>query len=400
MFPCENDSENEGSKSSQLTDSEKEVNLRVSKDYEIHTITEESEQVTQTEIRSMTPRMISSKQITPNKRYSGTNLFGVQNNNPSKVLNFFLSSEIEDQVSSNVKVNSGCEYLSKRSVAQPKEVCLQLYQQQTNGMEDHNDQIQNREEANTPTDSQLKMLVKSKSCMLDNSQKLPVQKATLPKRRIQKGKLLKIKSPKKNSFKKFSKVAIKKSKGKVQSSGDNQYSQHLSTAKQLCNKNSKKVKKSPTNFLRRMEMDRKMRSQRDISNDTNRKTPEQKVARKHKISMNTIKLFKQSSRVPEYQFDTNLKSNSFIKASSQIAMTDCINMITFESNQNELLHSDRITGFTKQQPAVPNHKQSTLFDYNNNCSNNKYIKNRPKLDKIGKSASALNFSSKNMTPIT
>jgi hypothetical protein len=75
-------------------------------------------------------------------------------------------------------------------------------------------------------------------------------------------------------------------------------------------------------------------------------------------------------------------------------------MITFESNQNELLHSDRITGFTKQQPAVPNHKQSTLFDYNNNCSNNKYIKNRPKLDKIGKSASALNFSSKNMTPIT
>lgn len=50
--------------------SEKEVKLRNSDDYEIHTITEESEQVTQTDIKAMTPSSFSSKPITPNKRYS------------------------------------------------------------------------------------------------------------------------------------------------------------------------------------------------------------------------------------------------------------------------------------------------------------------------------------------
>ncbi len=56
--------------------SEKEIKLRTSEDYEIHTITEESEQVTQTDFKQMTPTTFSSKPITPNKRYSSNHESG------------------------------------------------------------------------------------------------------------------------------------------------------------------------------------------------------------------------------------------------------------------------------------------------------------------------------------
>ena len=49
---------------------EEEIKLRTSDDYEIHTITEESEEITQTDFKQLTPSTISSKPITPNKRYS------------------------------------------------------------------------------------------------------------------------------------------------------------------------------------------------------------------------------------------------------------------------------------------------------------------------------------------
>ena len=71
---------------------EKEVKLRWSYDYEIHTITEESEQVTQSDIKICTPSSFSSKPITPNKRYSNGN------DVTSKQLNY--------QITQNLFVNS------------------------------------------------------------------------------------------------------------------------------------------------------------------------------------------------------------------------------------------------------------------------------------------------------
>lgn len=71
--PKNSESSNDGSKSSRSTAKpEKEIKLLHSDDYEIHTITEESEQVTQSDIKVLTPSSFSSKPITPNKRYSSS----------------------------------------------------------------------------------------------------------------------------------------------------------------------------------------------------------------------------------------------------------------------------------------------------------------------------------------
>jgi hypothetical protein len=102
VIAWESESEEEKSKSSAPIDSEKEIKLRNSDEYEIHTITEESEQVTQTDIKALTPSSFSSKPITPNKRYLSQDVSGSQNDKHSFTKNLMMSDEIKNEIKPTV----------------------------------------------------------------------------------------------------------------------------------------------------------------------------------------------------------------------------------------------------------------------------------------------------------
>lgn len=53
-----------------------------------------------------------------------------------------------------------------------------------------------------------------------------------------------------------------------------------------------------------------------------------------------IKLLSDTSSIPNYHFDQTLRSNSFSKNQSHASLTDCINMITIESNPNDLINKE------------------------------------------------------------
>ena len=92
------DSETNNGESIHHTDeAEKEIKLRCSYEYEWHTITEESEQVTQSDIKIWTPSSFSSKPITPNKRYSNGNDVTSKQLNYQIAQNLFVSSISKDE---------------------------------------------------------------------------------------------------------------------------------------------------------------------------------------------------------------------------------------------------------------------------------------------------------------
>jgi hypothetical protein len=206
--PCVSDSSTEENKDSQQL--EIEVNLRNSEDYEIHTITEESEQVTQTDIKMMTPTNFSNKP-TPNKRYSSRRGSNLAAKNPIK---FTFPNKIV--------INPEMDFLPKNWTIE-KDIQMLDY---VSDWSSKNAEI---------VSEKINPIVRSSSQTTNLKLKKNRSNKTLSKK-IQKGGFLK---PKAEDAK----------KSKFPTSKDSKYLQHFSSTTKL---NS--IDKPQSNFLQRMEI--------------------------------------------------------------------------------------------------------------------------------------------------
>lgn len=372
VIPCETDSSNEASKSSQK--SEKEVKLRYSEEYEIHTITEESEQVTQSDIKARTPSTFSSKAITPNKRYSSYTESG-----SSSYLN--PTQKLSSQTNTMSQENS--EYYKQQNIKpetvyEPKESNNNEEKTTMEGKDKYILDIvkkENMTNANmfTLTDK-LKVILKntsnnqkikamnsdshslSKSPILAN-ENIHIKAEKVPT--IKKGKLIKIKSPSKDGLKTSEKLYRSSSKVKYPSQTSGKLSQNQSIATMA---SSKTNKKASSNFLQRMEIDMKMRTYRDSSNKVKKPTKKKTDRKSKKISLKKIKSAVENTQVPNYQFDNDLRPANAFLTPNQSSTGEYLNTFTVESNPNELGSQKKSTRNTRQ-PVAPPHQPSALFLY-------------------------------------
>lgn len=253
MIPIDTDSSNHSTKSNP-DESEKEVKLRNSDDYEMHTITEESEQVTQSDIKNLTPSAFSSTAITPNKRYWNTR-GSIKNLQSNKTLFISDSAQTPTTSNSNFKIefdhaNVASIYSNKYIVDANKNLTLK-----NSSMFNIPQQLKQSLKNNT----QPLKLKKSNSCLdINKSPKATKVKGGalyLNKSTIKKGKLLKLASPKASTKNKQARIAESGSKIVFPKTTDCNYLKHLGGSNQLNHDND--TQKS-SNFLKRLEMRQQM----------------------------------------------------------------------------------------------------------------------------------------------
>lgn len=129
-------------------------------------------------------------------------------------------------------------------------------------------------------------------------------------------------------------------------------------------------------------IDLKIRNYRDSSKD---KKKDEKSKPKN-LSLNTLKLLSNTQNIQKYEFDSDLKSNSFANRTNHAKLADWINMISVETNYNELKYS--------HTPAPISQTPSSFFDYEKLKANNKNIRATPKLKLMGKSSSMVSLKCK------
>jgi Txe/YoeB family toxin of Txe-Axe toxin-antitoxin module len=329
VIPCVSDTSTEENKDSQQP--EIEVNLRNSEDYEIHTITEESEQVTQTDIKMMTPSNFSNKP-TPNKRYSsrrGSNLTGKTpiSKNPIK---FTFPNK--------VAIKPEMDFWPKNWTIEKD---IQMLDYVSDWSSKNTEIVSEKIEPIIRSSSQptnLKLQKKRSNKTLNQT----YQKGGFLKPKAgdaKKGKCIKIKSC--SSKGKKIKVANSSSVIKFPTSKDSKYFQHFSTATKL---NS--INKPQSNFLQRMEIGKSIQYyylDLKIRNCKGSKDKKKDFKSKlKKFSRSTIKLLSNTANIQEYEFDNDLKSDSFSNRNNQVRLADWIKMMSVETNFN---YSQKPTSF-------------------------------------------------------
>jgi hypothetical protein len=237
VIPWDTDSSLEDNKNSSENE-EKEVKLRTSDEYEIHTITEESEQVTQTDIKTMTPSNFSSKPITPNKRYSS------QRGSNWTMVNSLSHNSCKMSFPNKITINRELNFLPTYCTIEKDIQMLDYVSDSSSKIVEEAPEYFN---SNLKASSQTRK-IKWKKKSNNQTLNLTIQKGGYFKAKagtIKKGKLIKIKS---NSTKdKKSKLA--KSGSVIEFPNSNKYLQHLASSSIL---NS--TDKPDCNFLQRMEI--------------------------------------------------------------------------------------------------------------------------------------------------
>lgn len=239
VIPWDTDSSLEDNKNLSQNE-EKEVKLRTSDEYEIHTITEESEQVTQTDIKTMTPSNFSSKPITPNKRYSS------QRDSNWTMVNSLSQNSCKMNLPNKMTINRELNFLPKNWTIEND---IQMLDYASDSSCKNNEEVPKYFNSKLKPSSQTRK-VKLKKKQNNQTLNLTIQKGGYFKAKtgtIKKGKLIKIKSN--STVDKKTKIAKSGSVIEFPSSNSNKYLKHLTSASMLSS-----TDKPDCNFLQRMEI--------------------------------------------------------------------------------------------------------------------------------------------------
>ncbi|CAI2358879.1 unnamed protein product [Moneuplotes crassus] len=344
--------------------SEHEVKLGISGDYEIHTITEESEQVTQTDCKIMTPTTFSSKLKTQNERYSNNQCSSSDLQNCS---NKETVAKTRNRETTNIQREKKYETFTQASI---KRQILNLKIIPKSAPELKLKPIQTPSQASKQKNYDYPKCSKNKkSKILSSTTNLSTNKTFTKKGRIKKGKLIKTKKRPGSRENRTVKVLNSGSTINFSRSPSNKLLKHTKISANL---NQDKSCRKEGSFLQRMEIDMKLRNCRRKSK-TKRKVSK-RPKRNNQQPLINLKIQTEAPGKNKYEFDQELQSDSCKSKKTMSKLMDCINMISLDLRGNEKKSEDSSSKF--QTPVIIPHTPNSLFDYGTTMSMGKTDESR------------------------